>query len=58
MYTLLRNLPIPRNIYVKLKDQNTVDLMINEAIEIKLVGLRRRDLYNQLYALAIEILKN
>lgn len=57
VYTLLRNLPIPRNIYVKLKDQNTVDLMINEAIEIKLVGLRRRDLYNQLYALAIEILK-
>ena len=57
VYTLLRNLPIPRNIYVKLKDQNTIDLMINEAIEIKLVGLRRRDLYNQLYALAIEILK-
>ncbi len=56
MHTILNGLPSPQRIYVNLKDQATVDRMINKTIEIKTVTLRRRILYNQLKQKAIEIL--
>jgi hypothetical protein len=58
VYAILRNLPLPQRVYVNLKEQKTIDIMINEAIEIKIVGLRRKELYQQLKGLATEILNS
>ena len=56
VHTILNGLPFPQKTYVNLKDQATIDRMINKTIEIKTVTLRRRLLYNQLRQKAIEIL--
>ena len=56
VHTILNGLPFPGKIYVNLKDEATIDRMINKTIEIKTVTLRRSMLYNQLKQKAIEIL--
>ena len=56
VHAILNGLPFPEKIYVNLKDETTIDRMINKTIEIKTVTLRRRILYNQLKQKAIEIL--
>ena len=56
VHTILNRLPFPGKTYANLKDQATIDRMINKTIEIKTVTLRRRILYNQLKQKAIEIL--
>jgi len=57
VHAILNGLPFPENSYVNLKDQATIDRMINKTIEIKTVTLRRKVLYNQLKQKAIEILR-
>ncbi len=56
VHTILNRLPYPQRIYVNLKDQSDIDLMINKTIEIKTVTMRRKILYDQLKQKAIEIL--
>ena len=56
VHTILNGLPFPEKIYVNLKDESTIDRMINKTIEIKTVTMRRRTLYNQLKQKATDIL--
>ena len=56
VHNLLYGLPLPGRVYVNLEDQQTTNLMMNEAIEIKTICQRRIILYRQLKAKAMEIL--
>ena len=57
LYALLTNRPLPHRVYVNLDETKKADILINQAIEMKMIGLRRLLLYNQLKDTGIEILK-
>jgi len=56
LYALLTNSPLPRIVYVTITESGKENLLRNQAIEIKVIGIRRSLLYKQLNDLAIEIL--
>lgn len=57
LYDLLLNRPLPKLIYVNLDDIHRQRVLTNQVIEIKMIGLRKMMLYNQLKNIGIDLLE-